>query len=71
MHAVHDLSLRVAHDEGFFRDKGLHVEILRTPGSGHCSSDLGALHDDVFKRTLEGSYEDDSAISFRCTSGAS
>jgi ABC-type nitrate/sulfonate/bicarbonate transport system substrate-binding protein len=34
MNAVHDLPLIVARDEGFFRDEGLDVEILKTPGSG-------------------------------------
>jgi hypothetical protein len=33
MNAVHDLPLIVARDEGFFRDEGLDVEILKTPGS--------------------------------------
>ena len=33
MNAVHDLPLLVARDEGFFRDEGLDVDILVTPGS--------------------------------------
>ena len=33
MNAIHDLPLLVAGDEGFFRDEGLDVEIVRTPGS--------------------------------------
>ena len=39
MNAIHDLPLLVARDEGFFRDEGLDVEILKTPGSGQHSSD--------------------------------
>lgn len=34
MNAIHDLPLLVARDEGFFRDQGLDVEIVKTPGSG-------------------------------------
>ena len=33
--AVHSLAVLVAHDEGLFRDHGLDVEIVRTPGSAH------------------------------------
>lgn len=65
MNAVHDLPLLVAHDEGFFRDEGLDVEILRTPGSGQYASDHRALRDDIFERTLEASYEDGKCDQFR------
>ena len=34
MNAIHDLPLLVARDEGFFRDEGLEVDVLVTPGSG-------------------------------------
>ena len=34
MNAIHDLPLLVARDEGYFREEGLDVEILKTPGSG-------------------------------------
>ena len=65
MNAVHDLPLLVAHEEGFFRDEGLDVEILRTPGSGQYASDHRALRDDVFERTLEASYEEGQCDQFR------
>src|SRR6476619_1450501 len=65
MNAVHDLPLLVAPDEGFFRDEGLDVEILMTPGSGQHASDHRALRDDIFKRTLEASYEDGKCDQFR------
>ena len=65
MNAVHDLPLLVARDEGFFRDEGLDVEILKTPGSGQHGSDHRALRDDIFKRTLEASYEDGQCDQFR------
>ncbi len=65
MNAVHDLPLIVARDEGFFRDEGLDVEILKTPGSGQHSSDHRALRDDIYKRTLEASYKDRECDQFR------
>src|SRR6266700_3645489 len=65
MNAVHDLPLIVARDEGFFADEGLDVEILKTPGSGQHASDHRALRDDIFKRTLEASYEDGQCDQFR------
>jgi NitT/TauT family transport system substrate-binding protein len=65
MNAVHDLPLLVARDEGFFRDEGLDVEILKTPGSGQHTSDHRALRDDIFKRTLEASYEGGQCDQFR------
>ncbi len=65
MNAVHDLPLLVAHDEGFFRDEGLDVEILKTPGSGQHSSDHRALRDDIFERTLEASYDGGQCDQFR------
>jgi NitT/TauT family transport system substrate-binding protein len=65
MNAVHDLPLLVARDEGFFRDEGLDVEILMTPGSGQHASDHRALRDDIFKRTLEASYEEGQCDQFR------
>src|ERR1700719_1281780 len=65
MNAIHDLPLLVARDEGFFRDEGLDVEILKTPGSGQHASDHRALRDDIFERTLEASYEDGRCDQFR------
>src|SRR6266478_5794050 len=65
MNAVHHLPLIIARDEGFFMDEGLDVEILETPGSGQHASDHRALRDDIFKRTLEASYEEGQCDQFR------
>jgi NitT/TauT family transport system substrate-binding protein len=65
MNAVHDLPLLVARDEGFFRDQGLDVEILTTPGSGQHNSDDRALKDDIFKRTMEALYDKGECDQFR------
>jgi len=65
MNAVHDLPLLVARDEGFFRDEGLDVEILKTPGSGQFASDHQALRSNIFDRTMETLYDQGQCDQFR------
>src|SRR5205085_11506636 len=65
MNAIHDLPLLVARDEGYFRDEGLDVEIIRTPGSGQRDSDHQALRANVFDRTMEALYDQGACDQFR------
>src|SRR5690242_17068980 len=65
MNAIHDLPLLVARDEGFFRDEGLDVEILRTPGTAQRRADHQALRDNVFQRTMESLYDKGACDQFR------
>ena len=65
MNAIHDLPLLVARDEGFFRDQGLDVEILRTPGSAQRDSDHQALRSNIFERTMEALYDQGACDQFR------
>jgi NitT/TauT family transport system substrate-binding protein len=65
MNAIHDLPLLVARDEGFFRDEGLDVEVLKTPGTGQHGSDHQALRDNIFNRTMESLYEEGKCDQFR------
>jgi NitT/TauT family transport system substrate-binding protein len=65
MNAVHDLPLLVARDEGFFKDEGLDVTILKTPGTGQHGSDHQALRDDIFSRTMESLYDVGKCDQFR------
>ena len=65
MNAIHDLPLLVARDEGFFRDEGLDVTILKTPGTGQHGSDHQALRDDIFSRTMESLYDGGKCDQFR------
>jgi len=65
MNAIHDLPLLVARDAGFFRDQGLDVEILRTPGSGQRDSDHQALRSNIFERTMEALYDQGACDQFR------
>jgi len=55
----------VARDEGFFRDEGLDVEILKTPGSGQRNSDHQALRENIFERTMEALYDQGQCDQFR------
>jgi NitT/TauT family transport system substrate-binding protein len=65
MNAIHDLPLLVARDEGFFKDQGLDVEIVRTPGSGQKDSDHQALRANIFDRTMEALYDSGQCDQFR------
>jgi len=55
----------VARDEGFFRDEGLDVEIIKTPGSGQRDSDHQALRANIFDRTMEALYDQGACDQFR------
>src|SRR6266853_6136056 len=65
MNAIHDLPLLVARDQGFFRDEGLDVDILKTPGSGQRDSDHQALRENIFERTMEALYDQGRCDQFR------
>jgi NitT/TauT family transport system substrate-binding protein len=65
MNVIHDLPLLVAADEGFFRDAGLDVEILKTPGTAQRQADHQALRDNIFERTMESLYEKGECDQFR------
>jgi NitT/TauT family transport system substrate-binding protein len=65
MNAIHDLPVLVARDEGFFRDEGLDVEVLTTPGVAQYGSDHQALREDIFARTMESVYDQGGCDQFR------
>jgi NitT/TauT family transport system substrate-binding protein len=65
MNAIHDLPLLVARDEGFFRDQGLNIEIVKTPGTAQRKADHQALRDDIFARTMESLYDKGECDQFR------
>src|SRR5438309_9904035 len=69
--AIHDLPLLVARDEGFFKDEGLDVDNLKTPGPGQRNSDHQALRENIFDRTIEALYDQGQCDQFRmCEWGA-
>ena len=65
MNAVHDLSLLVARDEGLFREQGLDVEIINTPGTAQAGADHQAMRDLVFDRTMESLYNTGDVDQYR------
>ncbi len=65
MNAVHDLALLVARDEGLFREQGLEVEIVDTPGTAQVGADRQAMRDVIFDRTMEGLYNTGDVDQFR------
>ena len=56
MNVVHDLAVLVARDEGLFREEGLEVDIVNTPGTAQVNADHRALRDAIFDRTMESLY---------------
>ncbi len=65
MNAVHDLSLLVARDEGLFREQGLDVEVVTTPGTAQVGADRQAMRDVIFDRTMESLYNCGDVDQFR------
>jgi NitT/TauT family transport system substrate-binding protein len=63
--AVHSLAVLVARDAGLFRDHGLEVELVRTPGSAHVDTDRQAVRDAIFERPLEALYNAGGMDQFR------
>jgi NitT/TauT family transport system substrate-binding protein len=65
MNAVHDLPVLVARDEGFFRDEGLDIEFVTTPGMAQVTSSHVVKFDSVFDRPLDSIYNDGGIDQYR------
>jgi len=65
MNAVHDLPVLVARDEGFFRDEGLDIEFVTTPGMAQVTTSHSVKFDSVFDRPLDSAYNDGGIDQFR------
>ena len=65
MNAIHDLAVLVAHDEGCFRDEGLDVEVVTTPGTSQRDADRQALRPAIFDRTMESLYNTGGVDQYR------
>ena len=65
MNAVHDLAVLVARDAGLFRDEGLDVEVVNTPGTAQVSADRQALREVIFDRTMEALYNTGEVDQYR------
>ena len=65
MNAVHDLPVLVARDEGFFKDEGLDIEFVTTPGMAQVTTSHTVKFDSVFERPLDSVYNDGGIDQFR------
>ena len=65
MNVVHDLPVLVARDEGFFRDEGLDIEFVATPGMAQVTTSHSVKFDSVFDRPLDAAYSDGGIDTFR------
>jgi NitT/TauT family transport system substrate-binding protein len=65
MNAVHDLPVLVARDEGFFKDEGLDLEFVTTPGMAQITTSHLVKFDSVFDRPLDSVYNEGGIDQFR------
>jgi len=65
MNAVHDLPVLVARDEGFFKDEGLDIDFVTTPGMAQVTTKHFVKFDSVFDRPLDSAYNDGGIDQFR------
>ena len=65
MNAVHDLPVLVARDEGFFKDEGLDIEFVTTPGMAQITTSHLVKFDSIFDRPLDSAYNDGGIDQYR------
>src|SRR5919199_4577374 len=65
MNAVHDLPVLVARDRGFFKDEGLDIEFVTTPGMAQVTTSHQVRFDSIFDRPLDSTYNDGGIDTFR------
>src|SRR5688572_608139 len=65
MNAVHDLPVLVARDKGFFKDEGLDIEFVTTPGMPQVTTSHYVKFDSVFDRPLDSAYNAGGIDQFR------
>src|SRR2546426_11850434 len=68
MNAVHDLPVLVARDKGFFRDEGLDLDFVTTPGMAQVTTSHTVKFDSVFERPLDSVYNEGDRKSTRLNS---
>src|SRR5918996_3913142 len=65
MNAVHDLPVLVARDEGLFKDAGLDLEFVTTPGMAQVTTSHYVKFDSVFDRPLDSVYNEGGIDQYR------
>ncbi|MDQ3025586.1 MAG: ABC transporter substrate-binding protein [Pseudomonadota bacterium] len=65
MNAVHDLPVLVARDQGFYKDEGLDVDFVTTPGMAQVSTKHFVKFDSIFDRPLDSTYNEGGIDTYR------
>jgi NitT/TauT family transport system substrate-binding protein len=65
MNAVHDLPVLVARDKGFFKDEGLDLDFVTTPGMAQVTTSHFVKFDSVFDRPLDSVYNEGGIDQYR------
>src|SRR5919198_5427572 len=65
MNAVHDLPVLVARDKGFFKDEGLDIEFVTTPGMAQVTTTHSLKFDTIFDRPLDSVYNEGGIDQYR------
>jgi len=65
MNAVHDLPVLAALDLGFFRDEGLDIDFITTPGMAQVTTKHFVKFDTVFDRPLDSVYNEGGIDQYR------
>src|SRR6185312_11139922 len=65
MNAVHDLPVLVARDNGFFKDEGLDIDFVTTPGMAQVSTKHFVKFDSIFDRPLDSTYNEGGIDQYR------
>ena len=65
MNAVHDLPVLVARDKGFFKDEGLDIEFVATPGMAQVTTTHSLKFDSIFDRPLDSVYNEGGIDQYR------
>src|SRR5262245_17000844 len=65
MNAVHDLPVLVARDKGFFKDEGLDIDFVTTPGMAQVTTSHSVKFDSVFDRPLDSAYNEGDIDQYR------
>ncbi|HEY6721184.1 MAG TPA: ABC transporter substrate-binding protein [Burkholderiales bacterium] len=65
MNAVHDLPVLVARDKGFFKDEGLDLEFVTTPGMAQVTTSHFVQFNSVFDRPLDSVYNEGGIDQYR------
>jgi NitT/TauT family transport system substrate-binding protein len=65
MNAVHDLPVLVARDLGFYKDEGLDIDFVTTPGMAQVTTSHFVKFDSIFDRPLDAAYNEGGIDTYR------